>query len=100
MNSQQSIIQVFVYGTLKPGESNYETYCQGKTIAEIPAYTRGQLYQLFPGYPAITKGNNKVEGYLLSFSSSKILFSLDCLEGYSETRAFDFNDYYRQQVTI
>jgi len=26
-------IRVFVYGTLKPGEVNYQRYCEGKVIA-------------------------------------------------------------------
>jgi len=25
-------IRVFVYGTLKPGEVNYQRYCEGKVI--------------------------------------------------------------------
>jgi gamma-glutamylcyclotransferase (GGCT)/AIG2-like uncharacterized protein YtfP len=100
MNSQKSIVQVFVYGTLKPGESNYQTYCQGKTIAEIKAYTKGQLYHLSAGYPAMTVGNNQVKGYLLSFDSSNILISLDCLENYQETRYSKYNDYYRQKVPV
>jgi gamma-glutamylcyclotransferase (GGCT)/AIG2-like uncharacterized protein YtfP len=100
MNSQSSIVRVFVYGTLKPGESNYQTYCQGKTITEIQAYTKGQLYHLPLGYPAITVGINKVKGYLLSFSSNNILISLDCLENYQENRASKYNDYYRQKVFV
>jgi gamma-glutamylcyclotransferase (GGCT)/AIG2-like uncharacterized protein YtfP len=100
MNSQPSIVRVFVYGTLKPGESNYQTYCQGKTITEIQAYTKGQLYHLPAGYPAMTVGINKVKGYLLSFSSSNILISLDCLENYQETRTSEHNDYYRQKVPV
>lgn len=100
MNSQTAITKVFVYGTLKPGESNYQIYCQGKTIAEIAAYTRGQIYHLAPGYPGMTVGNNKVKGYLLSFSDSKILDYLDYLENYSENRATKLNDYYRQQIPV
>lgn len=100
MNSQLAVTQVFVYGTLKPGESNYQIYCQGKTIAEIAAYTRGQLYHLPPGYPGMTMGNNKVRGYLLSFGDSQILSDLDALENYSENRAAQLNDYYRQKVPV
>ena len=100
MNSQAAIAKVFVYGTLKPRESNYQIYCQGKTIAEIAAYTRGQLYHLAPGYPGMTVGNNRVEGYLLSFSDREILADLDYLENYSENRSAQLNDYYRQQVPV
>ena len=100
MNSQPVTTNVFVYGTLKPGESNYKFYCQGKTIAEIEAYTRGKLYHLAPGYPGMTAGNNKVKGYLLSFNSSNILNRLDWLENYQQDRTAQLNDYYRQQVPI
>lgn len=100
MNSQTAITKVFVYGTLKPGEFNYPIYCQGKTIAEIAAYTKGQLYHLPPGYPGMTVGNNKVEGYLLFFSDHKILGDLDYLENYRENRAAQLNDYNRQQVPV
>ena len=99
MNSQPTT-QVFVYGTLKPGESNYQIYCQGKTIAEIAAYARGCLYHLAPGYPGMTVGNNKVRGYLLSFSDGRILNDLDALEDYSENRAAQLNDYYRKKVPV
>ena len=100
MNSQSLVTQVFVYGTLKPGEYNYQKYCQGKTIAEIPAYTIGELYHLAPGYPAITEGNRRVEGYLLSFAGDDILKSLDILEGYSDRDASECNDYNRQLIEV
>ena len=100
MNSQSLVTQVFVYGTLKPGEYNYQKYCQGKTIAEIPAYTIGELYHLAPGYPAMTEGNRQVEGYLLSFANKDILQSLDILEGYSERNAPELNDYNRELITV
>ena len=101
MNDSASTIQVFVYGTLKPRESNYLAFCQGNTIAEIEAYTKGELYQLVPGYPAMTPGTQKIQGYLLMFSSqSKILARLDVLENYQADRAIALNDYYRQSVPV
>jgi len=101
MNDSASTIQVFVYGTLKPGESNYLAFCQGNTIAEIEAYTKGELYHLTPGYPAMTLGTRKIQGYLLIFSAqSKILSRLDILENYQPDRAIALNDYYRQSVSV
>jgi gamma-glutamylcyclotransferase (GGCT)/AIG2-like uncharacterized protein YtfP len=47
------MISVFVYGTLKPNEANYQKYCAGKVIREIKAFTWGQLFHLSLGYPAI-----------------------------------------------
>ena len=91
---------VFVYGTLKPGESNYLYYCAGKTSAEQKAYTWGSLYKLSLGYPAMTEGDSKIEGYLLTFSAPNILTSLDELEDYHQERSPELNEYYRQQVPV
>ncbi len=91
---------VFVYGTLKPGEKNYPDYCAGKTIKETKAYVRGQLYHLSLGYPAMAEGDKKIEGYLLTFAERSILTSLDELEDYHPDRSPALNEYYRQQVSI
>ena len=93
-------INVFVYGTLKPGERNYLNYCAGKTIEETKAYTWGKLYHLSLGYPAMTEGDKKIEGYLLTFSDASILTNLDELEDYHRDRSPDLNEYYRQQVSV
>ena len=93
-------IDVFVYGTLKPGERNYLNYCEGKTIKETKAYTWGELYHLSLGYPAMTEGNKKIEGYLLTFADANILTSLDVLEDYARARSPELNQYYRQQVPV
>ncbi|MDJ0571830.1 MAG: gamma-glutamylcyclotransferase [Pleurocapsa sp. MO_192.B19] len=100
MKSQPSTFNVFVYGTLKPGEANYQYYCGDRVTSQTPVYTFGNLYALPVGYPAMTEGENTVKGILLSFSDSSILKSLDKLEGYQEQRAFDLNEYYRQLVPI
>ena len=93
-------IDVFVYGTLKPGESNYLNYCAGKTIKETQAYTWGELYHLSLGYPAMTEGKRKIEGYLFTFADANILASLDKLEDYHPERPPDLSEYYRQQVSV
>jgi gamma-glutamylcyclotransferase (GGCT)/AIG2-like uncharacterized protein YtfP len=100
MKSESSTCNVFVYGTLKPGEANYPAYCQGKVIAQTPVYAWGDLYDLSAGYPAMTEGNSKVHGILLSFNDSQILLSLDRLEGYQSQRAAELNEYYRAFVTV
>jgi gamma-glutamylcyclotransferase (GGCT)/AIG2-like uncharacterized protein YtfP len=94
------MIRVFVYGTLKPGEANYQEYCVGKVAFHSKAYTYGYLYHLPVGYPGMTEGRNKVRGVLLTFKNPNILNSLDDLEGYQENRAFHLNEYYRQLVPI
>jgi gamma-glutamylcyclotransferase (GGCT)/AIG2-like uncharacterized protein YtfP len=94
-------IRVFVYGTLKPGEANYQNYCQGQVISSIEAYTFGNLFD-FPhlGYPAMTEGNNPVGGYLLIFADLTILDRLDFLEDYNSHRPPESNEYQRQLIPI
>jgi gamma-glutamylcyclotransferase (GGCT)/AIG2-like uncharacterized protein YtfP len=100
MKSELSTCDVFVYGTLKPGEANFPAYCQGKVVAQTPVYVWGDLYNLSVGYPAMTEGNRKIQGILLSFNDSQILPSLDELEGYQSQRAAELNEYYRTSVTV
>jgi gamma-glutamylcyclotransferase (GGCT)/AIG2-like uncharacterized protein YtfP len=94
------MLKVFVYGTLKPGEVNYSRYCAGKVVEAQKAYTYGKLFALPMGYPAMTKGNTRVYGYLLSFTDSNILSQLDQLEDYHPKRAAAENEYNRQKIEI
>lgn len=94
------MINVFVYGTLKPGEANYQSYCEGKVRAYSPAYTKGNLYSLPLGYPAMTVGKNRVKGVLLTFDCANILESLDRLETYQENRPSELNEYDRFLVPV
>lgn len=94
------LLRVFVYGTLKPGEANYQKYCAKKVISAEPATTRGQLFALPMGYPAMTLGDSLVHGYLLSFADSGILSGLDELEDYQPSRQISENLYNRQQVEV
>ena len=100
MESPTSTLKVFVYGTLKPGEINYRRCCDRKVQSATLAYTKGILYSLPVGYPAMTEGENKVTGFVLTFSDSDILNTLDRLEDYQAQRAADLNEYYRRLVTV
>lgn len=91
-------MKVFVYGTLKPGESNYH-YC-ATAIAQKEAYTWGRLFHLPLGYPAMTTGTDKVRGFLLTFADKTILKSLDELEDYQPQRSPQDNEYQRQKVPV
>ncbi|MGB3754821.1 MAG: gamma-glutamylcyclotransferase [Rivularia sp. (in: cyanobacteria)] len=97
---KSGLLRVFVYGTLKPGEANYEFYCANWVVDAKKAWTRGELYALPQGYPVITQGNNSVYGYLLSFNDSKVLNHLDELEDYHPQRLASENLYNRMQVEI
>jgi gamma-glutamylcyclotransferase (GGCT)/AIG2-like uncharacterized protein YtfP len=94
------VLKVFVYGTLKPGECNYRRYCAGRVANAIESYTWGQLYHLAIGYPAMTPGNNKIIGFLLTFANEKILVSLDELEDYHPQRSRQDNEYQRQKIPV
>jgi gamma-glutamylcyclotransferase (GGCT)/AIG2-like uncharacterized protein YtfP len=91
-------IKVFVYGTLKPGQANYDRYCAGKIIEATEAIAYGQLFDLPLGYPAMTAGDRPVRGYLLTFADPSLLASLDRLEDYDSERLPEENEYQRQHV--
>jgi gamma-glutamylcyclotransferase (GGCT)/AIG2-like uncharacterized protein YtfP len=93
-------VQVFVYGTLKPGEANYQEYCADHVIAIERAVVPGKLFALPMGYPAMTIGEEKVQGYLLSFTSSDILIALDYLEDYQPYRPAAENLYNRHYIEV
>ena len=93
------MLKVFVYGTLKPKEKYYSLYCQGKTISEFYCWTKGKLFSLPLGYPAMIPGDDRVYGYLLSFASEKELINLDYLEGYIEPNS-SLNEYHRLKIKV
>ncbi len=81
MSLPDALHHVFVYGSLLPGGFYHERLLAGYEVAMNPAWTRGQLYQLAPGYPGLAAGTNRVKGVVLSFSSHRLLGELDHLEG-------------------
>ncbi len=94
-------LNVFVYGTLKPGEANYTAYCAEKVIKAIKAYAWGEIYHLRAlGYPAMTQGNNKIQGYLLIFEDRTVLSQMDILETYNSQGRFTENEYYRVLIEV
>ncbi|MBE8997602.1 gamma-glutamylcyclotransferase [Nostoc sp. LEGE 12447] len=94
------LVRVFVYGTLKPGEANYKKYCAGKVVDVKRVFVEGRLFALPMGYPAMTLGNSKVYGYLLSFPNTRILNELDVLENYQPTRQPSEDLYNRQIIEV
>lgn len=80
---KSTLLQVFVYGTLKPGYGNYRRYCEARINFSQSAYTHGYLYDLPFGYPAMVVGEGKVFGCLLGFPDTSPLKDLDYLEDYS-----------------
>lgn len=100
MRMIQSSLNVFVYGTLQPGEFYYSQYCAEKVVTRCRAIAHGQLFDLPAGYPAMTKGEGIVHGFLLSFDDIGVLASLDELEDYHPERPDTENEYQRQRVEV
>ena len=94
------MINIFVYGTLKPNYANYDRYCVDQVIARQHAIAIGALFNLPMGYPAMTVGNAKVQGYLLTFADDLILESLDELEDYQRDRPSHQNLYDRREIEV
>jgi gamma-glutamylcyclotransferase (GGCT)/AIG2-like uncharacterized protein YtfP len=96
------MLRVFVYGTLKPRESNYQEYCGDRVLSAIPALVPGQLFALPAGYPALfwDKTAGWVKGYLLIFSTLEVLQKLDQLEEYQEQRPPANNLYQRRVIEV
>jgi gamma-glutamylcyclotransferase (GGCT)/AIG2-like uncharacterized protein YtfP len=88
-------LKVFVYGTLKPGECNYDRYCADTVVAKQAAIVYGQLFDLPFGYPALTPGPGVVHGFVLEFADASVLSQLDELEDYDPQRPIDQNEYVR-----
>jgi gamma-glutamylcyclotransferase (GGCT)/AIG2-like uncharacterized protein YtfP len=93
------MLSIFVYGTLKPGKSNYG-YCRDRLLSAEAAMVRGRLFGLSVGYPAMTLGDQWVLGHRLTFPDEKILLVLDELEDYSPQRPSHENEYQRVWVDI
>lgn len=75
-----SLIHLFVYGTLKPGEPNYHVCAEFVVQAEA-AIAPGRLYHLPFGYPAMTLADSgEVHGYILTFADPIALVILDEFE--------------------
>jgi gamma-glutamylcyclotransferase (GGCT)/AIG2-like uncharacterized protein YtfP len=86
--------QVFVYGTLKPGERAFGKFCQPYVVEVVDAIAPGRLYHLPLGYPAMTLEAGWVKGALLTFTTLAIFDQMDAFEDYYPDRPED-SDYLR-----
>lgn len=91
---------LFVYGTLQPGYPNYQHYCHGRIIQAQPALVRGKLFALTAGYPALTPGEDWVQGWLLEFPDTSLLPALDELEDFTAAGPPEHNLYQRQTIEV
>lgn len=88
-------IRVFVYGTLKPGQRNWDRLLSGRVDRFQAARIRGRLFDLRPGFPAAVPANNWIHGYLLALPDSDLLGRIDALEGFRPDRPAHQNRYRR-----
>lgn len=91
---------VFVYGTLKPGQDNYDCFCRDKFSKQVSGYVNGDIYDLPLGFPAMVESTNLVKGYLLQFKDQKSLDEIDILEGYDPGLPAEKNLYYKKRVEV
>lgn len=101
------MLNVFVYGTLKPREKNYAV-CAGSVVKSQPATAEGCLYALPFGYPAMTLEAGVVHGVILSFPDITMLEVLDEFERhdsiefhcYAPGQSLEQNEYDRQEIRV
>ena len=94
-------VNVFVYGTLMPGQCNHHRYCQPYLKSATIGYIFGKIYHLQPlGYPGVCEGTDQVWGYCLTFGAGFSLAELDSLEDYDPKRDPEQNEYNRHCTTV
>lgn len=99
-NTNKEVLRIFVYGTLKPGECNFDSYCSGKVRSCQMASTKGVLYDIPLGYPAMVEEEGLTQGFLLEFDDQSALRKIDFLEGYDENLPLEKNLYTRKMVEL
>ncbi|MBG0855431.1 gamma-glutamylcyclotransferase [Streptomyces spinoverrucosus] len=81
----------FVYGTLRPGEPNHDSFLRGRTHTEEPARLTGAVLYDGPGYPyAVEEPGGMVTGDLITpvpDAYDELLTVLDRLEEYAPGNA-------------
>lgn len=79
------MLSFFVYGSLKPGFHNFEIYLEKYNLEYKKATVSGCLYSLKDkNYPALVKGEQKIEGYVFQTDNQQLIDDLDKLENYFE----------------
>jgi len=93
-------LRVFVYGTLQPGGTYWQSFCAGRVEQMCPAKILGHLYALNAGYPALVLAEpaDWVYGCVLHLKDAHTLQGLDSLEGYDAYRPPVDNEYNRCSV--
>lgn len=119
---QPEKLPFFFYGTLRPGERNYDHLLKGQTSheengwwlegAELYLHAAGSYGHLKPAemhyqpsgaYPYLVEGTGRVAGHLIELKPElyeALLVELDWLEGFSENAPAEENEYLRIEREI
>lgn len=97
MAAGEGTIRIFVYGTLKPGQANWERALSGHVRRRMAGFIRGRLFDLPTGFPAATAGDGRVHGHVLHLPTA-MLARVDEIEGFEPGRDPDRNLYQRLTV--
>ncbi|MCE7791992.1 gamma-glutamylcyclotransferase [Salipaludibacillus sp. CUR1] len=95
MNTSKSF--VFVYGTLRQGESNHYLLKNSRRVYQ-QARIRGSLYDTGKGYPAfVLEGHDYVYGEIYEITK-ETLAALDVLEGFRQGKELNLYDRAEMEV--
>lgn len=84
LKHQETVLPIFVYGTLMVGERNYIDVLHDNLTHYENAKVKGTLYYYQKeDYPALTEGNHWIEGQIFYVNClEEVLKPLDEIEGY------------------
>lgn len=81
------MVRLFMYGSLRAGQYNYERYLKGRSRFISYGYVKGALYTLRDvRYPALLPGEDMVLGEIYEVEEA-CAKQIDALEGYEEGNA-------------
>ncbi|MEW5820517.1 MAG: gamma-glutamylcyclotransferase [Cyanobacteriota bacterium] len=92
--------KIFVYGTLKPGEDNYNYHCHNRYELQFECSVKGDIYDLSLGFPALVESDNVAKGVLFYFNDQQTIDQIDILEGYDPGISAEKNLYYKKLVEV
>lgn len=95
ISDEEEEINLFVYGTLLPGNHMYDSLFSGLDVKQLDGVVNGTLYSVNGAFPGLVEGSNDVEGkmYQVTGSQREIFELLNGLHGYES--AIGKNPLYR-----
>lgn len=101
LKHQETVLPIFVYGTLMVGERNYIDVLHDNLMHYQNAKAKGTLYYYKKeDYPALMRGNHWIEGQLFYVTKLQdVLKPLDKIEGYI-SKSHPDNMYDREIIEV